>query len=523
MSLWPAPGIARRQIISSAALLTLLMGGAGFAYLELSSIKQLARQTETVRTAQIRDIARIELMVTQVSLQLRQGMLAMSADDRQSALDDVIAKRKLIDQALQSYEARIISDAGRQKFAEVPGLMKAFWVKGEENLSLVQQGRREHAFAFLLKETTPARDALLAALKTNVDHQDASLKREVEAISSKADVTLLGLLSALGLLSIGLVGSSVQLTRTLHGRIHESTQIAENVRDGDLSTPVSDPKQDEFSPLLAALSEMQTALRAVVSEVRDSAQTVAQASTEIAVGNSDLSARTEQQASALEQTAATMDELSSAVRTTATNAQEATQLAQTAVQVASSGGTLMRDVVDTMDGISESSRKIGDIIGVIDSIAFQTNILALNAAVEAARAGEQGRGFAVVASEVRNLAQRSAEAAREIKSLISTSVGRVEQGSALISKTGATMKDIVQAIERVDCIIKDISEASQDQRAAIEQVSQAVTHMDQNTQQNAAMVEQSAAAAKHMSDQSAGLLKSVAAFKVDAGQHPLKV
>ncbi len=519
MSLWPAPGIARRQIISSAALLAILIGGAGFAYAELSSIKRLAHQTETVRTAQIREIARIELMVTQVSLQLRHGMLAMNADDRQGAVDDILQKRRLIDETVRSYEQQIISEKGRQTFAELPALLKAFWVKGEENLALVQQGQRENAFAFLLKETIPARNALLSALKKNVEYQDTSLKSEVEAISRKADITLSGLLSALGLLFVGLIWSSVQLARTLQSRVHAATQIAENVRDGNLATPVADQRTDEFSPLLVALSEMQKALRTVVSDVRDSAQTVAQASTEIAAGNSDLSARTEQQASALQQTASTMDELSNAVRTTATNAQEATQLAQTAVQVASSGGTLMRDVVDTMSGISESSRKIGDIIGVIDTIAFQTNILALNAAVEAARAGEQGRGFAVVASEVRNLAQRSAEAAREIKSLISTSVGRVEQGSALISKTGATMNDIVQAIERVNCIIKDISDASQDQRTAIEQVSQAVTHMDQNTQQNAAMVEQSAAAAKNMSTQSDELLRSVAAFRLDVATH----
>jgi methyl-accepting chemotaxis protein len=323
-------------------------------------------------------------------------------------------------------------------------------------------------------------------------------------------------MSVLGLLAAGLVWNTVQLGRTMSRRVEESTRIAERVRDGDLATPVTDREHDEFSPLLRALQEMQASLTQIVSGVRGSAETVAQASNQIAEGNNDLSRRTEDQASALQQTAATMDELSNTVRTNTGHAQEATRLAQDAVQIATGGGTLMRDVVQTMDGISESSRKIGDIIGVIDSIAFQTNILALNAAVEAARAGEQGRGFAVVATEVRNLAQRSAEAAREIKALISTSVERVEQGVSLVDQTGRSVGEVVASIRRVSDIVAQISAASAEQSTGVAQVGQAVTQMDRATQQNAALVEQSAAAAGTLKSQAEQLVDAVARFRIAA-------
>ena len=516
MALWPAPGVTRRKYLFSMLTVTLMAGTAGFSYWKLGEAKDIARRTEAVRTAQLREIAQIELYVTQSSLQLRHGMLARNANERQAAIDDILTRRKLIDQSVASYESKLFSEQGRQRFSSIPGLMKTFWSHGESNLALVQQGRRDEAFAYLGDRTIPARNALLAALRDNVSYQDAALKREIGQINQAVNQTLTVLLTVLTVLAAGMIWNTVQLGRTMSRRVEESTRIAERVRDGDLATPVTDREHDEFSPLLRALQEMQASLTRIVSGVRGSAETVAQASNQIAEGNNDLSRRTEDQASALQQTAATMDELSNTVRTNTGHAQEATRLAQDAVQIATGGGTLMRDVVQTMDGISESSRKIGDIIGVIDSIAFQTNILALNAAVEAARAGEQGRGFAVVASEVRNLAQRSAEAAREIKNLISTSVGRVEQGSALVGRAGATMEDIVRSIERVSSIVADISDASQDQNAAIEQVGQAITQMDRSTQQNAALVEESAAAAQDMREQAGGLLQAVASFRTPA-------
>jgi len=265
--------------------------------------------------------------------------------------------------------------------------------------------------------------------------------------------------------------------------------------------------------LLAALAQMQASLAQVVNTVRDGSDHVATASAEIAQGNNDLSQRTEQQASALQQTAASMEQLGSTVRQNADNARQADVLARTASEVAQRGGAAVAQVVDTMRGINDSSKQIADITGVIDGIAFQTNILALNAAVEAARAGEQGRGFAVVAGEVRILAQRSADAARQIKSLIAVSVERVEQGTRQVDEAGTTMTDVVGSIERVTHIMGEISAASSEQSTGVRQVGEAVTQMDQATQQNAALVEQSAAAAESLKQQAHQLVDAVAVFR----------
>ncbi len=286
---------------------------------------------------------------------------------------------------------------------------------------------------------------------------------------------------------------------------------------GDLTQEIRVRGTDEVGQFLHALAQMQQSLIRVVTTVRQSSDSVAVASTEIAQGNHDLSARTESQASALEETAALMEELSSTVQQNASNAQQANQLARAASTVAEQGGAVVAQVVDTMQEISDSSKKITDIIAVIDGIAFQTNILALNAAVEAARAGEQGRGFAVVASEVRSLAGRSAEAAKEIKQLISQSVSRVENGTALVDRAGATMQEVVGSIRRVTDIMGEISAASQEQNAGMHQVGEAVTQIDQTTQQNAALVEEMAAAASSLKKQSEELVQAVAVFKLHPG------
>jgi methyl-accepting chemotaxis protein len=271
--------------------------------------------------------------------------------------------------------------------------------------------------------------------------------------------------------------------------------------------------------MLAAMSRMQSSFSAIVRGVQANAEQVATASAQIAQGNNDLSGRTEQQASALEETAASMEELSATVRQNADNAKQANQLAQSASTVAVLGGDVVAQVVDTMKGINESSKKIADIISVIDGIAFQTNILALNAAVEAARAGEQGRGFAVVASEVRSLAGRSADAAKEIKSLIITSVERVEHGTTLVDKAGATMSEVVSSIKRVTDIMGEIRAASVEQSSGVAQVGEAVTQMDHATQQNAALVEESAAAAESLKGQAQQLVQAVAVFKLPHEAH----
>ena len=325
----------------------------------------------------------------------------------------------------------------------------------------------------------------------------------------------------LGALVVGVslaVFGAMYITRSITRPLNEALTVATNVAAGDLTGSIGSTSQDEVGKLLQAMQGMQGSLVRVVTQVRHGSEGVASASSEIAQGNHDLSARTESQASALEETAASMEELNSAVKQNADNARQANQLATSASTVAVQGGEVVGQVVDTMKGINEASRKIADIISVIDGIAFQTNILALNAAVEAARAGEQGRGFAVVASEVRSLAGRSADAAKEIKVLINASVERVEQGTALVDKAGTTMTEVVSSIRRVTDIMGEISAASHEQSAGVNQIGEAVTQMDQATQQNAALVEEMAAAASSLKSQASDLVQVVSVFKLAAGQ-----
>ena len=519
MSLLSKLSISKRLYGAVALLGAAFAVAALFTSGRLDDVAEKADHTQQRRVPQLQQMAQLELNVTRVSLQVRHAILSRTPEELAATLADVGAKRKLIEDTLASYEKGLFTQTGRDRFAKLPPAMAGFWRVGEENLQLVQAGKKEEAFAFLVDKTIPARNALLVELAETVKYQTESLDKDLQTIEADAQqakyVALAVLLAAVVMLAL----LSWHVARLLQHRIALARRVAEQVRDGDLATRTADTARDEISPLLQALGEMQQSLSSVVGSVRSNAESVATASAQIAQGNQDLSGRTEQQASALQQTAATMEELGTTVRSNADSAKQANQLAQGASTVAAQGGEVVGQVVSTMQGISDSSRKIGDIIGVIDGIAFQTNILALNAAVEAARAGEQGRGFAVVAGEVRTLAQRSAEAAREIKSLIGRSVEQVEQGTELVGRAGQTMGEIVNSIQRVSDIVAEITSASVEQSSGVQQVGQAVTQMDQATQQNAALVEESAAAAESLRSQAQALVQAVAVFKLVGGSH----
>ena len=368
-----------------------------------------------------------------------------------------------------------------------------------------------------LRPLSAALEQSLDALMTlQIDEARAEYESAAAAAATLRLVSMLAI--GLGVLLAGAFGYLMtrSIGRQLGAEPAEAAALAQRVAAGDLDTPIS-LRPGDSSSLMAQLKTMQGSLSDVVGRVRQNADSVATASAQIAQGNNDLSSRTEQQASALQQTAASMEELSATVKQNADNARQANQLALGASTVAVQGGEVVGRVVDTMKGINDSSKRIADIISVIDGIAFQTNILALNAAVEAARAGEQGRGFAVVAAEVRNLAQRSAEAAKEIKGLITASVERVEQGTALVDQAGTTMSEVVNSIKRVTDIMGEISAASTEQSAGVAQVGEAVSQMDQATQQNAALVEQSAAAAESLKQQAQMLVQAVAVFRTSSG------
>jgi methyl-accepting chemotaxis protein len=391
----------------------------------------------------------------------------------------------------------------------------------EKVLSLVANS--EQAVAALNKEETPAWRKLKEELLKLRGEATKNAEQEQARVNGKADVAIWVSLGVSGFALVAAVVLTVMMRSTVHhelgGDPSEARMALDKVAHGDLNTPVENNGGD--LSLMAGVQRMQASLKSLVSGVLRSAGEIASATNEIASGSQDLSDRTERQASSLEETASSSEELGAQVRQNADSARHANQLAMDATSVARQGGAVVGEVVTTMKGINDASRKIADIIGVIDGIAFQTNILALNAAVEAARAGEQGRGFAVVASEVRSLAGRSADAAKEIKTLISASVERVEIGSQLVDKAGQTMAEVVEAIGNVANIMGTIAAASHEQAAGVSQVGEAVSEMDKTTQQNAALVEQMAAAAGSLKAQANDLVNTVSVFKLDDAMHRL--
>jgi methyl-accepting chemotaxis protein len=403
-------------------------------------------------------------------------------------------------------------------FAKILQQRKVYSASRDGAVKAKADGNEEEAARLLDKEFTPAAKVYQDLLQELVTMQRASMDATAGAIDDNAvRSTRLMIILAACALAAG-AALSWLLTVGIVRPIRAAVAVAETVAAGDLTHHIDASAQDETGALLRALRHMNDSLVGIVGQVRGGTETIATASREISAGNLDLSSRTEQQAGALEETAASMEELTTTVRQNADNARQANQLAIAASEVAVQGGAVVGEVVTTMGAINDSAKRIVDIIGVIDSIAFQTNILALNAAVEAARAGEQGRGFAVVAAEVRSLAQRSAAAAKEIKELITASVSSVDAGAKLVDQAGSTMEQVVTSIRRVTDIMAEITSASQEQTGGIEQVNQAIGQMDQVTQQNAALVEEAAAAATSMQDQAAKLAEVVSVFKLDGAQ-----
>jgi methyl-accepting chemotaxis protein len=366
----------------------------------------------------------------------------------------------------------------------------------------------------LTTEFLPLHEKWMESLRALTDYQQKEMNATYEASKENFKSALLGML-ILGIITIAAAAFiAYYITKSITQPLHQAAHVADTIANGDLTVEIQQGRQDEIGQLITALKKMTDSLVQIVSNVRRGTETIGVASREIAAGNANLSSRTETQASSLQETASSMETLTDAVRKNAQNANKANQMVVSASEFAVKGGNVVQQVVTTMGSIKDSSRKIVDIIGVIDGIAFQTNILALNAAVEAARAGEQGRGFAVVATEVRNLAQRSASAAKEIKALINDSVDKVNSGGELVDEAGKTMNEIVTSVKYVADIMSEISTASQEQSTGIEEVNRAVTQMDEMTQQNSALVEQAAAAAESLKGQASNLEAAVSVFKI---------
>ena len=468
----------------------------------------------------LRDVAEANVQLMAASRSTRSAMLATSQEERKQYTEDVSKRFEKIKKELDAAERNFFTATGKTAVVEARAALQAYEADARETLALLgseplaePRPSVEHLFKVTMPLANKA-DDLLTGLVDRKTKNARELNKEADAIYNTVRLLMLVLTGA-GVL-IGVVIGVVLtrgLKRQLGGEPSDVADAAKAIAAGNLTHAI-DIRQAESGSVVHAMHDMQESLRKIVGTVRSSSDSIATGVGQISSGTTDLSQRTETQASNLEQTAASMEEIASTVQTTADTARQATQLAQSASQTASRGGVVMDEVIATMGQINEASRKIADIIGVIDGIAFQTNILALNAAVEAARAGEQGRGFAVVASEVRSLVGRSAEAAKEIKTLIGNSVDKVEAGGKLVDAAGQTMQNIVHEVQRVTDLIAEISASAVEQTAGIGQISDAVAQLDQVTQQNAALVEESAAAAESLNHQTQQLVQAVAVFQL---------
>lgn len=503
-----------------AVILFLLISIVGMGVMQLSVVGKTAKQVTADELPKERLAQEWLSNVKQNGIRIYAALMMQDAVMVDMYKKQIAETVEINNELSRKLESSISNPEAKLKFADVQEKFKAFASRRDELMNLRDQRAIDAATMEqrIRMELLPAREVYFAAIEDFVAFERGVIDAAGNQIQDVKNSSSLWFL-ILGAIALGVgIFSALRLSQGITRPIADAVKLAETVASGDLTATVKASSKDEIGQLLQALGKMNDNLAKIVADVRHGTESIATSAGEIANGNLDLSSRTEEQASSLEETASAMEELTSTVKQNADNARQANQLAVSASSVAVQGGQVVDQVISTMGTITESSKRISDIIGVIDGIAFQTNILALNAAVEAARAGEQGRGFAVVASEVRNLAQRSANAAKEIKGLITDSVESVEAGSKLVAQAGATISEVVESVRRVTDIVSEISAASAEQSTGIEQINQAVVQMDEVTQQNAALVEEAAAASQAMQDQSNKLEQLVSVFKVNGGQ-----
>ena len=505
--------IKSRLMALVAALLVLVILAAGACVLRLKASNDVLATVYNDRVVPLRQLKSVAdgygKGIVDTAVKVANGVMTP-----QDGLTSLKAAQATIASEWAAYLATYLNPDETVLVAQVRPMMARADAAAAQLETLLRAGDPEPVKAFVVKDMYPATDpvAVIFDKLTAIQLDVAASEYKQSQLDYTQVLWMSAVLSAVAVAIAALV--AWRLIVSITRGIDEAVKVAETVAGGDLSSHIVVRRRDETGLLMAALQRMNASLMGIVGDVRGASESIATGSSEIANGNADLSQRTEEQASNLQQTAASMEQLTATVKQNADTALVATQLASTATEAAERGGRVVSQVVATMDEITASSKKVVDIIGVIDGIAFQTNILALNAAVEAARAGEQGRGFAVVATEVRNLAQRSGAAAREIKNLIGESVAKVENGTRLVADAGHTMEDIVHQVKRVNDMIGEISSASSEQSTGIGQIGDAVAQLDQVTQQNAALVEESAAAAESLNQQAAQLARIVGTFKL---------
>ena len=508
--------MAHKLWLAVIAIVVALVAVLGLSGWRLASVQARSEAVSSEMAARVGAAVRW-MGLTETNAARTQALVVSNDPAVEAEFKDVItATSAQISEVQKSLEGMPLTDADRAQMARVASARKAMIDLRVQARQLKADGRQDQAVALVRQSYDPAVAAYLQTLRGFVQMQeDAARASQVEMAASRR-LTIELAAGSVALLLLAIVIGAGYLIASIRRPLAQASALAERIAEGDLSAShgAAVARSDEFGDLLRALHAMSEGLARMVQQVRLSTDSIATASAEIALGNQDLSTRTEQTSSNLQQTAAAMEQFTSTLQQSAHSAQQASGLAAGASDVARRGGEVVAQVVETMKDINDSSRKIADIIGVIDAIAFQTNILALNAAVEAARAGEQGRGFAVVAGEVRALAQRSAGAAKEIRQLIGASVERVASGTRLVEDAGQTMDGIVASVRRVSDMIGEITAASTEQSAGVSQVNQAVGQLDQMTQQNAALVEQSAAAAQSLREQAHQLSEVVAVFKL---------